>query len=348
VRATFRALLLPRRLIAMVVVSLPLVAAQAHFSPGHEPLAVPLAIAMCVAFVLVAPLTYRVLFPEGLDFGHGAIRVLMFGTISAGVVLTIGAVVPKVTDMGDTLLTERYSLIVCAALFVVGGWGLGRDIEMERSLAREKARSAVLTREAERAQLLALRAHLDPHFLFNTLNAIAEWCREDGETAERAVLQLSSMLRAVLAGVRAPSWSMADELDLARTLLSLHLLRDPDRFRWRVEAPPEVMTVQVPPMVLLPLAENAVKHGPAAGHRGEIAITASLDGEWLRLRIASPGPYGGPRRGSDGLPTLERRIEHAYDGRARFAIRGEGQSGAETTVAELTLLRAGPAEGAHA
>ena len=54
-----------------------------------------------------------------------------------------------------------------------------------------------LERAAERAQLLALRAHLDPHFLFNTLNAIAEWCRQDGEIAERAVLQLSSMLRAM-------------------------------------------------------------------------------------------------------------------------------------------------------
>src|SRR4030095_12586183 len=57
-----------------------------------------------------------------------------------------------------------------------------------------------LGRGAERAELLALRSPLDPHFLFNTLNAIAEWCREDGEIAERAVMRLSAMLRTVLAG----------------------------------------------------------------------------------------------------------------------------------------------------
>ena len=347
-RATFRALLLPRRLTASVVVAVPMVVAQAHFSrssPRPEPLAVPLALAMWVAFWLVAPVTYRVLFPEGLDFGHGAIRVLMYATLSAGVVLVIGAVIPKVIHMGDTLLTQRWSLVASAAMFVVGGWGLGRDIEMERSLRHERARAAILEREAERAQLLALRSHLDPHFLFNTLNAIAEWCREDGETAERAVLQLSSMLRVVLAGVRAPSWTLGEELDLSRTLLSLHLLRDPDRFQWRVEAPPEALLVQVPPMVLLPLAENAVKHGPAAGHAGEITITVTVEGEALRVRLRSPGPYGGPRPGSDGLPTLERRLALAYDGRAALAI---GADGAHGTLVTMTLPRAGISDGSDA
>ena len=343
-RATLRALLIPRRLLPIVVLAVPMVAVQAHFTAASETLAVPLAIAMVVAFVLVAPVTYRVLFPAGLDFGHGAIRLLMYGTLSSGVVLVIGAVVPKVTGMDDTFLTERSSLIVSAALFVVGGWGLGRDIDMERSLRREQARSALLLREAERAQLLALRSHLDPHFLFNTLNAIAEWCREDGEVAERAVLQLSSMLRAVLAGVRAPAWPVTEELELVRTLLALHLLRDPDRFRWRIDAPPPTLSVALPPMLLLPLVENAVKHGPGAGHRGEIVVTLALEGEMLRARVESPGPYGGPRPGSDGLPTLERRLALAYDGAARLTIGG-AEAG---TVAELELPRRGPMDGGSA
>src|SRR6185503_20288258 len=127
-------------------------------------------------------------------------------------------------------------------------------------------------REAERSQLLALRAHLDPHFLFNTLNAIAEWCREDGETAERAVMQLSAMLRTVLDGVRAPSWAFADELKLLDTLFELHRLRDPERVHVTRRLPAPLPDLQVPPMLLLPLAENAVKHGPAAGHGGDIAL----------------------------------------------------------------------------
>lgn len=341
VRRTLRALLLPRRLVPIVVVSAPLVAAQAIMSA--DPLALPLGLVMCLAFVLVSPVSYRVLFPEGLEFGHGAIRVLLYGTVGAGVVLILGAVVPKVLDMGDTLLTARPSLVACAALFLVGGWGLGRDVEFEARLGRERARADGMAREAERAQLLALRAHLDPHFLFNTLGAIAEWCREDGETAERAVLQLASLLRAILAGVRAPAWPLCDEVELVRSLLALHLLRDPERFAVRIDVPPAAQAVRVPPMLLLPLADNAVKHGPAAGHRGAIALSAALDGDTLHVALASPGPYGGPRAGSDGLPTLGRRLALAYGGAASLTIGPDGPGGG-TRVA-LALPASGPVDG---
>ena len=164
------------------------------------------------------------------------------------------------------------SVVICLALFLVGGWGLARDIWLESSLVRSEARAAALAREAERAQLLALRSHLDPHFLFNTLNAIAEWCRDDGEIAERAVLQLSAMLRAVLEGVHAPTWSLREELALVDTLFALHGLRDPQRVRLVRRVPDPLPDVAVPPMVLLPLAENAVKHGVGAGHTGEVVL----------------------------------------------------------------------------
>lgn len=320
VRATFKAVTAPRRLLPILVAALPMVAAQAHFTTSREPLAIPLAMVMVAAFVLVAPLTFRVLFPEGLDFGHGAIRVLMYGTLSSGVVLVIGAVIPKVLRMQDSFLTERSSLIVSAGLFVVGGWGLGRDIEMEQRLRREKERSAMLSREAERVHLLAIRSHLDPHFLFNTLNAIAEWCREDGEVAERAVLELSAMLRAMLDGVRAEAWPLAKELEMVRNLFDLHRMRDKDRFTLEEKIPSDLPPVSVPPMSLLTLAENAMKHGPGAGHRGVVTLEVKRDGAGTRLSIENPGRYAGPRTGSQGLPTLERRLRLAYDGHARLAV----------------------------
>lgn len=339
VRSTTRSLLEPKRLIPILAVCAPLVAAQGSYSV--DPLAIPLGVAMCLAFVLVAPVSYRVLFPEGLDLSHGAIRLLLYGTIGAGVVLSIGAAVPKVLDMGATFLTARSSLVVCTALFLVGGWGLGRDIGLSDALAREKARAAALAREAELSQLLALRAHLDPHFLFNTLNAIAEWCREDGEIAERAVLQLSSMLRTVLAGVRRPSWPLSQELELVRTLFSLHLLRDPHRFRL-VEELSASQELEVPPMILLPLAENAVKHGPGAGHGGDIRLAVRREGDAVRILLENPGPYRGPREGSEGLPTVEKRLLHAYGGKAALRI---GPAGEERTALELSLPLAGPLPG---
>lgn len=342
IRSTLRALLEPRRLIPILLVSASLVVAQGSYS--RDPLAIPLGVVMCALFVVVAPVSWRVLFPERIDLRHGGIRLLLYGTIGAGVVLTVGVVVPRVFGMGRTLLTAPSSVLVCLALFLVGGWGLGRDIWFEHTLARANAQVVDLAREAERTQLLALRAHLDPHFLFNTLNAIAEWCREDGETAERAVLQLSAMLRTVLAGVQAPTWPLADELALLETLFSLHRLRDPDALHLVRRVPAVVPEVQVPPMLLLPLAENAVKYGPASGHRGEIVleVQVAVDDGRLVISLGNPGRYLGRRLGGTGLETVERRLALAYDGQAMLKIAGVD----DRTVVEVTLPLSGPVLGA--
>jgi two-component system sensor histidine kinase AlgZ len=339
VRATLRALVEPRRLLPILLVCAPLVLAQARFS--REPLAVYLGILMCLLFVAVAPVSYRVLFPEGLDLSHGGIRLVLYATVGMGVVLTSGAVLPKLLGMGTTFLTQRTNLIVCGALFLVGGWGLGRDIGFEESLTRERARAARFALEAEQAQLLALRSHLDPHFLFNTLNAIAEWCREDGAVAEAAVLRLSTMLRSVLAGVRSATWPLSQELELIRTLFDLHLLRDPELFQLGMNVPSGTGDVPVPPLVLLPLAENAVKHGPAAGHRGHLSLDIAVRGDEVEVAIENPGASKGPREGSAGLPTVERRLALAYGGRARLALASTG----ERTRVTVTLPRSGPLPG---
>ncbi|WNG14798.1 sensor histidine kinase [Cystobacter fuscus] len=340
VRATLRALLVPRRLLPILLVSVPLVAAQVRFS-NEEPMAGPLGLLLCVLCVSVAPVSYRVLFPEGFDLSHGGIRLLLYATVGLGVVLSAGVVLPKLLRLGPTFLTDRYSLAVSMGLFLVGGWGLGRDIGFEESLAHERARAERLALEAEQAQLLALRSHLDPHFLFNTLNAIAEWCRTDGAVAETAVLRLSAMLRSVLAGVRAATWPLAQELELVRTLFELHLLRDPDLFQFTQEVEPGLESFPVPPLVLLPLAENAVKHGPAAGHRGPIHLTVRAHGDTLVFTLENPGASRGPREGSSGLPTVERRLALAYAGNAHLTLSSEN---ARTRVT-VTLPRSPPGTG---
>jgi two-component system sensor histidine kinase AlgZ len=339
VRSTLAALLHPKRLGPILAVCIPLVIAQKAFS--RDALAVPLGIFMCALFVMVAPVSWRVLFPEGLELSHGAIRLVLYAIIGAGAVLTAGAALPKVLGMRDTLLTDRYSLLVCGALFAVGGWGLGRDIRMEKSLAQVTARADALAREAELAQLQALRSNLDPHFLFNTLNAIAEWCRQDPEVAERAVLQLSAILRTVLDGVRTPAWPLERELELVKTLFSLHLLREPSLFELDLSVSPDVAGTMVPPMLLLPLAENAVKHGPAAGHRGRIRVEASRREGAVHIVLENPGRYAGPRAGSSGVPNTYRRLDVAYEGKAALKFEEKG----ERTRAELVLPSAGPLPG---
>lgn len=336
VRPTLRALAAPRRLLPILALSTTLVLAQRAYS--REPRAALVGVSLCLAFVLVAPLAFRVLFPEGLELRHGAIRVLIYAGLSVFVVHLVGIDVPSWFGVGPTFLTARTSVPIDVALFMVGGWGLGRDIGLEASLARARAHAAALRRDAEHAQLLALRAQLDPHFLFNTLNALAEWCRTDGETAERAVLELAAVLRGILGGVTTPAWRLADELAVARSVLELHLLRDPALFRVESTATAETDDVPVAPLLLLPLVENAIKHGPARGHRGTIRLVASRRGDRLRVAVENPGAYRGPRAGSHGVPTLERRLALAYDGAASVSLRAEGDG----TTATLDLPAAGP------
>ena len=326
VRATWRGLLMPRRLLPILVVCIPMLAAQTTYS--RDRYALPLGILLCLSFLAVAPVSYRFLFPDGLDLTHGAARLVLYATVGVGVVLSVGVAIPKMFDIGSTFLTARSSLLIDVALFLVGGWGLGRDIAYEQRVER-------LQREAERAQLLALRAHLDPHFLFNTLNAIAEWCRQDGEVAERAVLELSSMLRATLDGVREEAWPLARELDLVRNLFDLHRMRDKDRFTLEEKISAELPPVRVPPMALLTLAENAMKHGPGAGNRGVVTLEVQREGAGTRLAIENPGRYAGPRAGSQGLPTLERRLRLAYDGHARLKVGPASDE--QRTCAELWI-----------
>lgn len=336
VRSTLRSLAAPRRLVPILLVCAPLLAIQGSYS--RDRLAVPLALAMCVLFVLVAPVSWRILFPDEVGLGQGLVRLFLYAVTGVGVVLSVGVALPKLLHMGHSFLTQRETLLVCLAFYLVGGWGLGRDIGHEKSLEREKSRAAALAREVERTHLLAIRSHLDPHFLFNALNAIAEWCREDGRVAEQAVLQLSSMLRSILEGVRTPAWPLEKELELARNLFAMHSLRDPELFQLTLHVEPGLGSIPVPPMILLPLAENAVKHGPAAGHRGAITLTLRARESDLLVTVENPGPFRGPREGSDGLPTLARRLALAYDGHGRFVIGGAG----DRTVAELVLPMAGP------
>ena len=322
-RSTVRGLLTPRRAIPIALVVVPLTIVQDAYS--RDPLAVPLALLMCGSFLLVGPSLWRALFPMDRPLtATAALRVLLYAGVGATLVLGIGRALPDMVGAGQTFLTSKPSLAVCVALFWVGGWGLARDIELEEHLVRERARVEALEHEADHAQLVALRSHLDPHFLFNTLNAIAEWCRADGAVAEKAIVQLSSMLRTMMTGIQATTWPLAKELELANALFAMHAIRDPSLFTVRLEVPDPVPDVSVPPMILLPLAENAMKHGPLARHKGEVVLRVTMVRSLVRIELSNPGVFTGPRDGGNGLAIVKKRLALTFGDEASFVIEREG------------------------
>ncbi len=349
VRSTIRGLLAPRRAIPIALVIVPLTIIQDAYS--RDPLAVPLALLLCGSFLLVAPSLWRALFPM-YRVARGAepvvpsplssiLRVLIYAGVGATVVLGIGLSLPDLVGAGSTFLTSKPSLAVCVALFWVGGWGLARDIDMEEHLRQERARGEALEREAEHAQLIALRSHLDPHFLFNTLNAIAEWCREDGAVAEKAIVQLSSMLRTMMTGISGKSWPLAKEIELANALFAMHAIRDPSQFSVRLELPDPLPEVDVPPMLLLPLAENAMKHGPLARHKGEVVFRVTMTEGAVRIELTNPGAFKGPRDGGSGLSIVRKRLALTFPTGASFTIEAEGTDRTRAVVVVPVLATSG-------
>lgn len=325
---TWAAMLRPRRSVAIAAVALPLLYGQSVWNA--DPVSgVAAGLVLCVGTVVIAPAAWRVLGGSGL----GLVAYVGVGALSLWV---LALVLPRAGGFEDRFLAQANTLPFLLGLFLVGGFGLGRDVDDERRLARERARLEALSRDKERAELLAMRAQLDPHFLFNTLNAIAEWCATDPAVAERAILRLAELLRTVLGAVREPWWPLADEIALCEAVLELHRIRDPGRFASVVDA--EAIDGVVPPMILLPLVENAVKHGPAAGHAGEVTVRVRASGDEVRVEVRNPGPFAGPRDGGHGLDLVRRRLALAYDDRATFAI---GQDG-DGTRAVVTLPRRTP------
>jgi len=141
-----------------------------------------------------------------------------------------------------------------------------------------------------------------------------------------------------MTGIRAPHWPLAKELELIDTLFQMYLIRDPELFVYARDVAAGVADADVPPMILLPLAENAMKHGPGAGHRGRVALIVRDVEHGVSIELGNPGGYRGPRDGGSGLPMIEKRLSLAYGGRASFAIGADGED-RQRTRATLRLPR---------
>ena len=183
-------------------------------------------------------------------------------------------------------------------------------------------------REVERlrveAQLTALRAQLDPHFLFNTLNALAELAHQDASLTERLILRLSELLRRSLSGGEQHWATLAEELDFLAAYLDIHHALMRDRLRVEIEVDAALGAERVPRLLLQPLVENAIRHGLAPKRDGgTVRVSARRDGELLRLTVSDDGVGGrAPLREGIGLGNLRRRLDVLYRGQADMQVEG--------------------------
>jgi hypothetical protein len=193
---------------------------------------------------------------------------------------------------------------------------------VERSRAAER-RALELQVHAREAELKALKAQLDPHFLFNSLNSVAALISTDPKAARRMCFLMAGFFRKSLGLGARRSIPLAEEMYLAETFLAIEEVRFGDRLRPTIDVAEETLALAVPPLLLQPLVENAVHHGIAhLLEGGEVRISARRRGDEIELEVENPcDPERPASRGAGvGLANVRARLEALFGPGARFEV----------------------------
>jgi hypothetical protein len=216
--------------------------------------------------------------------------------------------------------------------------------ERAEAALRLELNAAELREQVTRAQLGALKMQLQPHFLFNTLNAIMGMVRTgEVQQAERALSRFSDLLRAVLDDMDAQEVTLERELTYLQLYLAIEQMRFSDRLVVNVKADAELLDAAVPHMALQPVAENAVRHGIGCTiARGAIDVRVSREGSRLRITVKNTGGTartGPPPGWGLGLTNLRARLNQLYGSEAELRVEcADGGAAVEVIVPYRRLV----------
>jgi two-component system LytT family sensor kinase len=206
-----------------------------------------------------------------------------------------------------------------------------------RRISALKGKQEELRELAASAQLAALRAQVNPHFLFNTLNSIAQLVATDPAKAEDCIERLADLYRYVLNRANSQFVSLADELRMAEWYLEIEQVRFGDALTVEQQIDRRALPVMVPSLILQPLVENAVKHGigPKVGG-GRVTIQASLRNGDLHLAVRDTGVGVRDRESvferGIGLRNIRDRLQHIYRATDQPQVLSDSEGGTTVSV----------------
>lgn len=249
-----------------------------------------------------------------------------------------------------SVLKNGEGILVIMSMFIslFGGvffWNQSKLAELEAEQEKEKARSAAIERQAMQAQLQLLQAQIEPHMLFNTLANLQGLIAIDPARAQSMLEQLIRYLRASLHSSRTDETTLQHEFELLAAYLELLSIRMGKRLTYQIELPAELAPLKLPPMLLQPLVENAIKHGLEPKiEGGHIRVSAQLIDGHLDLKVVDTGlglphDYEENRRSSHhhshvGNANVRERLCALYGERASFTLTNNVPHG---VVAHLTI-----------
>jgi len=220
----------------------------------------------------------------------------------------------------------------------------------QRQLRAAEVDAARLETALAQTEVKLLKAELDPHFVFNALHTISALVHRDPAAADRMVCRLSDFLRLSLASTGALEVSLQQELAHLRSYMEVQMVRFRGRLTLAVDVPPELLSCQVPNLLLQPLIENVVKHAVAKGLKPvHAAVHARRRGERLEIEIADDGPglpavTAEPRREGIGLTNTRARLRKLYGEAHRLVLENRPEGGWRVLV-ELPFRESGKAPG---
>jgi len=268
---------------------------------------------------------------------RAAAAAVLAGSLSAGVT---GIALQGLH--GDWLGLAPIAVWSASVLFM---WcSLYLSIKQWQQSNEEKERLLRAEAEVREARLLALRYQLNPHFLFNSLNAVSTLILDgNAPSATRMITQIGDLLRSSLDSEVTAEVALSQEITFTERYLAIEQTRLGERLRYDVVIPMETQDAMVPSMLLQPLVENAVRHGVALlVEGGWVAIETAIHAGRLRIVIGNSGrPGGGNQKNSEsgiGLGNTAERLRARYGADHKFSIEWPESGGCEVTV-ELPFLR---------
>ena len=230
-----------------------------------------------------------------------------------------------------TLYSGTLTFLVLYTVIVVVSYVL----DSRERLAMQATETARLNEQLSRAQLDALRKQIEPHFLFNTLNAVAGLVREQkNDAAVSMIAELSEFLRRVLKESNRQRMTLGEEMDFTQRYLNIQKLRFADRLQLSVDVPSELQTAQVPSLVLQLMVENAIKHGIAKRvDGGAIRIRASRLNGTLTLSVYNDGPsLAETTTAGIGVANVRTRLQSLYGDAFELRMQNQPPCGVEVFI----------------
>lgn len=300
------------------------------------------AMLLLVCVVVLAPLPWQWTGDERrkTSLWRGAGQALLWNTAWLGLLtLMFGPRQRVMVTAGHLQLSLTQSLMLgLQPVALLVGWIIAELQAAEGDRAEAMAARQTLEVTARQAQEQALKAQLDPHVLFNALGGISELIRVDPDRAEEAVVSLGELYRKLTVHGRHETVPLADERALVEDYLAVEHLRLGDRLQVEWIWPEALATFPIPPLLLQPLVENAIKHGLSPSKPGgTLRISAAREGSGLLFTVADDGaPLNASWQAGTGLSNLTSRLELLGRG-SRITLRQDGA----WTVAELRLWPGG-------